>query len=118
MPAFDPVPQTVAEQIILWERETDRLSRAEGILIENIPNLTLLERLVTGVREAGVYLWHARVPRPLLLIRQDGKADFKRLWEAHRSGAPPAGQPGALETPDAGEPLEDLDEFGTYQPLE
>eukprot|EP00051_Salpingoeca_urceolata_P031610 m.12257 g.12257 ORF g.12257 m.12257 type:complete len:477 (+) comp4211_c0_seq2:239-1669(+) len=76
--SFPPLPQTVSDQIILWERERTRLGQQPGVLIRNFGSAVEFETLRTFADGAGILLWHNELSRTLI-ITEAGLPQVKRF---------------------------------------
>lgn len=74
---------TVADQVILWEKETKRLQTAPGMLFRNFESDHMLARMVEEAQRLGVYIW-SRVDRRdrALLIEESGRKALKAFWRS------------------------------------
>jgi transcription initiation factor TFIIH subunit 4 len=77
------VASTVADQVILWEKETKRLQTAPGVLFRNFENDLMLARMVEEAQRLGVYIWSRDDRRDrALLIEESGRKALKAFWRS------------------------------------
>ena len=67
------VPVNVEDQLNLWEKERNRISEYDGILIEDFADLKVFRDTLSKAHECGAYLWHH--PNGTLIILKKNKAE-------------------------------------------
>eukprot|EP01080_Neovahlkampfia_damariscottae_P003002 gene3002-5012_t len=65
------LPETVCEQIILWEREIQRVSMEEGILYYQFPSVENFRLIENETKKKGIYLW-SDIKKSTLIIKSEG----------------------------------------------
>lgn len=74
-----PVPETVVDQIRLWEAERNRVSYQKGILYDSFPtNNDMYARVVKHAKELSVYLWSNDEKR-YLMAAESGHEQLKQF---------------------------------------
>ena len=106
---YSPVPPTVADQIVLWEEETRRLSRRPAVLLRHFPDPDMFQLVVAESKQQGVYIWH--VPDTMLLIITEAGKKGIKLFIREQREAREARAPATLMVLDEDEfdPFEDFD---------
>eukprot|EP00005_Dracoamoeba_jomungandri_P012940 CAMPEP_0174274416 /NCGR_PEP_ID=MMETSP0439-20130205/57916_1 /TAXON_ID=0 /ORGANISM="Stereomyxa ramosa, Strain Chinc5" /LENGTH=320 /DNA_ID=CAMNT_0015366167 /DNA_START=485 /DNA_END=1444 /DNA_ORIENTATION=+ len=51
------LPETIADEIRLWESERNRVSYAQGVLYDYFPSQEVFEKVETYAKDVGVYIW-------------------------------------------------------------
>mmetsp|Transcript_4214 Transcript_4214/g.11879 ORF Transcript_4214/g.11879 Transcript_4214/m.11879 type:complete len:451 (+) Transcript_4214:289-1641(+) len=77
------VPETVADQIQLWEREQNRLRHFEACLFENFKDTDIFNKTCKHARELGVWMWQDNGKRRLVTT-QDGLDSMKQFIRANK----------------------------------
>jgi transcription initiation factor TFIIH subunit 4 len=62
------IPETVADQIRLWEAERNRVHHDEGVLYDKFPNREKFDLVVAYSRQASAHLWSGSGDEKLMLV--------------------------------------------------
>jgi hypothetical protein len=65
-------PQTVQDQIRLWERETQRVDMSPAFWYSNFEDVTLYERSRAFAQQRGVLLWDSAERQQMVVTQQGG----------------------------------------------
>ena len=79
------VASTVADQIILWEKETKRLQTAPGVLFRGFQSSHAFSRMVEEAKRLSVYIWSRddrRAHSRALVVREEGRKLLKDFWRS------------------------------------
>eukprot|EP01117_Protostelium_nocturnum_P003334 TRINITY_DN14309_c0_g1_i1.p1 TRINITY_DN14309_c0_g1~~TRINITY_DN14309_c0_g1_i1.p1 ORF type:complete len:464 (+),score=118.73 TRINITY_DN14309_c0_g1_i1:257-1648(+) len=79
---FPVVPETVSDQIRLWEGERNRVQYSEGTLYEAFPNTSAFQRTVNYSKDIGVYLW-SHIEKERLMVTKSGSQDVSEFIKKH-----------------------------------
>lgn len=74
------IPETVTDQIRLWEAERNRAVYHKGVLYESFPSLEVFNRVVQYAKDIGVYVWSLQREDRQLLMVADGGHDAVRTF--------------------------------------
>eukprot|EP00127_Corallochytrium_limacisporum_P001887 Clim_evm42s88 gene=Clim_evmTU42s88 len=77
------LPETVSDQIRLWEREKFLLVFNQAYFYENFANYADFQAMVDHSKIIGCHLWHSDAKR-ILSVDQDRHAEMKRFWKDYR----------------------------------
>jgi transcription initiation factor TFIIH subunit 4 len=66
-------PVNVEDQLHLWEKERNRISEFDGILIEDFADVKVFRDTLSKANECDAYLWHH--PNGTLIILKKAKAE-------------------------------------------
>jgi transcription initiation factor TFIIH subunit 4 len=67
------IPNNVEDQLNLWERERNRISESDGILLEEFADPRVFRDTLSKAHECGAYLWNH--PTGTLIILKKSKAE-------------------------------------------
>ena len=73
------LPATVEHQILLWEKERDRLQANEGVLYNHFDTPQDFEKLKNYADSMGVLIW-ASSSSKTMVVAKDGHDDVRRYW--------------------------------------
>jgi transcription initiation factor TFIIH subunit 4 len=65
------IPETVADQIRLWEKERTRVKQIRSTLYDKFPSLESFLKVEQYAKSIGVHLWSSR-EKMILIVRQSG----------------------------------------------
>jgi transcription initiation factor TFIIH subunit 4 len=80
------VPQTIADQIRLWEKERDRFIFKPGVLYSQFLSQGDFEILRNYARDAGYLVWDNASKRAMV-VSQDGHEDVRLFWKRHKKSS-------------------------------
>eukprot|EP00053_Salpingoeca_punica_P009743 m.87728 g.87728 ORF g.87728 m.87728 type:complete len:451 (+) comp15142_c0_seq1:126-1478(+) len=76
---YSPLPQTVSDQILLWEQERARLRSDPGVLYRNFPSRNHYETIRRHAEQLGC-LKHSNSERMFLVVTVAGHQPVKEYW--------------------------------------
>jgi transcription initiation factor TFIIH subunit 4 len=68
---FPVIPETVADQIRLWEAERNRVVYDRGVLYDGFPTEESYNVTVKYAKDSGVYIWHLP-SKKMLMVTEPG----------------------------------------------
>lgn len=74
------MPQTVIDQIYLWENERNRLTYTDGVLYSNINTPNDYETIKNYAAEIGALVW-CDERRRNIVVSTDGHDDVRKFWK-------------------------------------
>eukprot|EP01119_Soliformovum_irregulare_P021085 TRINITY_DN6957_c0_g1_i1.p1 TRINITY_DN6957_c0_g1~~TRINITY_DN6957_c0_g1_i1.p1 ORF type:complete len:441 (+),score=73.77 TRINITY_DN6957_c0_g1_i1:121-1443(+) len=74
-----PMPETVTDQIRLWEQERNRVSYSQGVLYDSFPNADAFNRIVQYAKDTGCFIW-ANFEIQKLMVTDSGHEQVLRAW--------------------------------------
>ena len=77
------IPATVEHQIVLWEKERDRLSCNEGVLYNHFDTPQDFEILKNYAEMIGVLIWASSTSKTMV-VTKDGHDDVRRYWKRNK----------------------------------
>jgi Transcription factor Tfb2 (p52) C-terminal domain/Transcription factor Tfb2 len=77
------IPEAVRDQLLLWERELQRLHCTKATLYEAFESAAMFESALARARELGGLLWSSKAPRRLV-VRHEAHADMRAHMQAFR----------------------------------
>ena len=78
-----PVPQTIADQIRLWEIERDRFVFKPGVLYSQFLSQGDFEFLRNYARDQGLLVWDNPSKRAMV-VSEEGHDDVRLFWKRHK----------------------------------
>lgn len=85
VPVFTPVPPTVSDQVLLWERELDRLQKRSGVLLQGFAHDADYAAVKEHAQAAEAVVW-CEDERRLLIVDPAQKKEIKQFWAAYQAG--------------------------------
>ncbi|GAQ85685.1 putative Transcription factor Tfb2 [Klebsormidium nitens] len=77
------VPETVADQVRLWERDRNRVQQSRAVLYEEFPSQERFAAVVDYARQVGALLWQNPIERRF--VASDGRHDDIRAFIRNQS---------------------------------
>ena len=77
------IPATVEHQIILWEKERDRLNCNEGVLYNNFETGQDFDILKNYAETIRVLIWSSNTSKTMV-VTKDGHDDVRRYWKRNK----------------------------------
>jgi transcription initiation factor TFIIH subunit 4 len=65
------LPETVCEQIILWEKEIHRVDMEDAVLYSQFPTVEMFQLVENEMKERRIFLW-SDPKRKMLIIKNVG----------------------------------------------
>lgn len=81
------MPQTVIDQIYLWENERNRLTYTDGVLYSNINTPNDYETIKNYAAEIGALVW-CDERRRNIVVSTDGHDDVRKFWKKQPKSDP------------------------------
>lgn len=72
------IPETVSDQIRLWEQERNRLAHFDAVLYEKFPNPDKFFLVVSYSKQIAVHLWSSE-DKMVLVVRREGHDAMKQF---------------------------------------
>jgi len=66
------IPETVTDQIRLWEAERNRVAYDKGVLYDSFPSEKAFNKVVQHAKELDVYIWSTSNPKQFLMVTEEG----------------------------------------------
>ena len=85
-PSMNTVPQTIADQIRLWEKERDRFQFKPGHLYSQFLSQGDFEILRNYARDSGFLVWDTPSKRAMV-VSQEGHEDVRLFWKRHKKSS-------------------------------
>ncbi|KAF0973481.1 hypothetical protein FDP41_008185 [Naegleria fowleri] len=76
------IPDTVSDQIILWEKERNRLKKTQSVVYDKFTSIKDLENTIEYAKSIGALLWSS-TEQMMLICRRDKHELMKRFISAH-----------------------------------
>jgi len=70
------VPETVTDQIRLWEQERNRVSYDRGVLYDSFPSMEAFEKVVKYAQQIQVFIW-AHQDKKMLMVTDSGQDSIR-----------------------------------------
>ncbi|XP_065419950.1 general transcription factor IIH subunit 4-like [Chrysemys picta bellii] len=80
------LPQTITDQIRLWELEHDRLRFSNGVLYNQFLSQMDFELLRNHTQDLGVLVFENPAKR-LMVVTPAGHSDVKRFWKRQKQSS-------------------------------
>ena len=72
------LPETVVDQVRLWEQERNRASHQRGVLYESFPNEKYYQDVVKYTKDLGVWIW-SHDTKKLLMVTEEGHEELRKF---------------------------------------
>lgn len=65
------LPETISDQIRIWESERNRIRYDPGVLYDTFPSQSVFEKVLKYSQDIGVHIWSNK-QKQLLMVTQEG----------------------------------------------
>eukprot|EP00897_Mesotaenium_endlicherianum_P003507 jgi/Mesen1/3184/ME000184S02243 len=86
------VPETVTDQIRLWEKERNRVGLAPAFLYDDFPAQDVFDTVVQHARDLGVLLWHDPDAKRLV-VHQHAHDEMRNFIRRQQGGSKQKSKP-------------------------
>jgi len=76
------IPETVADQIRLWESERNRVKYDKGVLYDAFPSEEAFNKVVKYAEEIGVFVW-CNKQKKILMVTEEGHESLRPYIKKH-----------------------------------
>jgi transcription initiation factor TFIIH subunit 4 len=74
------VPETITDQLLLWESERNRVQYHRGVLFDTFPTHEAFLKVVDYAKDLGVFIWSNPKER-YLMITESGHGDIHKFMK-------------------------------------
>eukprot|EP01118_Nematostelium_gracile_P010913 TRINITY_DN382_c0_g1_i1.p1 TRINITY_DN382_c0_g1~~TRINITY_DN382_c0_g1_i1.p1 ORF type:complete len:450 (-),score=100.54 TRINITY_DN382_c0_g1_i1:46-1395(-) len=79
------IPETVTDQIRLWEQERNRVTYAKGVLYDAFANVEAYQKVVQYAKDLGVFIW-THPEKKMVMVKDEGHDAIRAYIKRHLSG--------------------------------
>jgi len=72
------IPETVTDQIRLWEQERNRVTYDKGVLYDSFPSKEAFEKVMQYAKDLGFFIW-ANQEKKMLMVTDGGQDTMRQF---------------------------------------